>query len=464
MITNLPELIVDKKNPFMNCKLSREGYANILTQIVSKYEKGGVVAINGKWGIGKTTFVRMWKQSLENDGFETLYFNVWKDDYITDPLIGLIAQMQLICKTEADKERFSRMVDSASKIMASAFPAILKGFTKKIIGEECADVVYDSLNNIADGFKKEIANYHEQHHSVEGFRKLISEFVASCGSDKPVIFMVDELDRCNPSYAVKVLERIKHLFDIPNIVFVLSIDKVQLCSSIRGYYGTDAFNAEEYLQRFINLEYHLPEPNFEVFCKYLYEIYGYSALLENGNYRLHEESMFFLSFSQRLFKKMGLSLREMDRIYAHASLTLQTFDRNRIEYLLVLVLLIYIRKTDIDFYIGLKGYKLTLQQIIDYFESETYKDVFLNDDSRDNSLMHSIYALVEFISMYSKRNYGLKDEPLILDDGNTLAFECRVFDKEEILYVIRNVCDPSQCEPMSYLFNHIDLLTSLKDV
>ena len=249
MITNLPELLVDREKPFKNCQLGREEYANILTQIVSKYYEGGVVAINGKWGTGKTTFIRMWKQSLENNGFKTLHFNVWQDDYITDPLVGLIGQMCDMCETEQDKEKFSNIVDYASKIVVSALPAVLKGIVKKYLGEELADVVSDPLNIIADNFKKEIENYQEQHNSVDGFRKLLAEFVASCGSDKPVIFMVDELDRCNPAYAVKVLERIKHLFDIPNIVFVLSIDKVQLCSSIRGYYGTDAINAEEYLQR-----------------------------------------------------------------------------------------------------------------------------------------------------------------------------------------------------------------------
>ena len=65
---------------------------------------------------------------------------------------------------------------------------------------------------------------------------------------------MDELDRCNPHYAVKVLERIKHLFCIPNIVFVLSIDKMQLANSVRGYYGSDFINAEEYLKETYNIE------------------------------------------------------------------------------------------------------------------------------------------------------------------------------------------------------------------
>lgn len=81
-----------------------------------------------------------------------------------------------------------------------------------------------------------------------------------------MIFIIDELDRCNPYYAVKVLERIKHLFNIPNIVFVLSIDKEQLSNSIRGYYGSDLIKADEYLKRFIDIEYTLPDPDVDVFA------------------------------------------------------------------------------------------------------------------------------------------------------------------------------------------------------
>lgn len=67
------------------------------------------------------------------------------------------------------------------------------------------------------------------------------------------MFFIDELDRCRPTFAIELLERIKHLFDIQNIVFVLSIDKEQLEASTAAAYGS-AINAPEYLRRFIDLE------------------------------------------------------------------------------------------------------------------------------------------------------------------------------------------------------------------
>lgn len=107
--------------------------------------------------------------------------------------------------------------------------------------------------------------------------------MADNAKEHPVVFFVDELDRCNPNYAVSVLERIKHLFDIPNLVFVLAINKKQLCNAIQGYFGSMNMDSNEYLRRFIDIEYTLPAPQLEKFCNYLYDEYGFDEFSEIAN-------------------------------------------------------------------------------------------------------------------------------------------------------------------------------------
>ena len=89
------EIDVPEKSPFENDKLEREKTATILTDIVSFYGQSGcVMALNGEWGAGKSTFVRMWKQSLINNGFKTLYFNAWNSDYTDDPLLAMVSELR----------------------------------------------------------------------------------------------------------------------------------------------------------------------------------------------------------------------------------------------------------------------------------------------------------------------------------------------------------------------------------
>ena len=80
------EIKIPSANPFVNCKLNREPYAKVLTEIVNSYADGFVLAINNDWGTGKTTFVKMWRQQLINEGFQTIYFNAWENDFNNNPL------------------------------------------------------------------------------------------------------------------------------------------------------------------------------------------------------------------------------------------------------------------------------------------------------------------------------------------------------------------------------------------
>ena len=74
--------------------------------------------------------------------------------------------------------------------------------------------------------------------------------------EEKIIIFIDELDRCNPQYAVKLLERIKHYFNHPKVVFVISYNKAELQHSIKTLYGSE-FSADKYLERFFDYEFGL---------------------------------------------------------------------------------------------------------------------------------------------------------------------------------------------------------------
>src|SRR6188768_3165342 len=91
-------LDIPQDNPFQNCKLKRGKYAEILTNIVASYSDGFVLSVNNEWGAGKTTFVKMWRQLLENKDFRTLYFNAWENDFDSNPLVAIMAELKAISK------------------------------------------------------------------------------------------------------------------------------------------------------------------------------------------------------------------------------------------------------------------------------------------------------------------------------------------------------------------------------
>src|SRR5574344_1910922 len=150
MISKLSDLEIPQDNPFANCKLGRKRYAEILTQIVSLYNSGSVLAINGEWGTGKTTFVKMWQQHLNNNGFNTLYFNVWENDFISDPLIGLIGEFKELSTKYKLEHELSKVTTTAGKIVLSMLPTLVEAIAKKYLGKDTVEAFKGGARGVAD--------------------------------------------------------------------------------------------------------------------------------------------------------------------------------------------------------------------------------------------------------------------------------------------------------------------------
>ncbi|NDI77146.1 MULTISPECIES: P-loop NTPase fold protein [Psychrilyobacter] len=55
---------------------------------------------------------------------------------------------------------------------------------------------------------------------INDFKRTLSEEAIIGNIFKPKVILVDELDRCRLDFAITVLETIKHMFDINNIIFI----------------------------------------------------------------------------------------------------------------------------------------------------------------------------------------------------------------------------------------------------
>ena len=461
------EILTDQ--PFLNCKLGREKYAEVLKAIITTYKKGFVLAIDGKWGTGKTTFVEMWKAYLELDKFHTLYFNAWENDFISDPLVGLIGELTKINSSKRTKDLASSMINTAGKIVLKAVPAMFKGVIKKYAGEEVVEILCDCAEEGSSMLEKEIDNYESQKGSLLEFRKELEKFVDEVCEKKPLIFIIDELDRCNPHYAVKVLERIKHLFNIPNIIFVLSIDKEQLSHSIRGYYGSDLINANEYLKRFIDIEYALPDPDVDSFCQYLFEYYNFQSFFFQAQDLSYNESgaiQSFLLTASTIFKYKRLTLRQAEKIFINTRLSLNMFgDTHDKIHVDLLCILTYLRVCESDFYekISRREYN-TIQELINQIELIFPQQIFdINPiGSWSNVIFHETIALLlEYYAIEPVKN----DKELMITDINgdeKLCFKTKFINERSLIEAIQWVNQQGVYISLETIIAKINLLDNLQ--
>lgn len=413
------ELTIPEENPFENCKLDRRRYAMVLTDIVNTYADGFVLAINNEWGTGKTTFVKMWEQHLINKKFKTIYFNAWENDFDSNPLVAIMSELKTLTNKDNDAI-FKSVVQKGAVLVRNVTPALLKAVAKKYIDiESITDAIENTAKGATEILEEEIKEYAKKKETILDFRKELEEFVKKTETEKPLIFIIDELDRCRPNYAVEVLEQMKHFFSVPGIVFVLSIDKNHLASAVRGFYGSEQINTDEYLRRFIDLEYSIPQPSNKTFCSYLFGYYSFDKFFvsterrNNGKFQNDVESL--LKMAEFLFDKSYVTLRQQEKIFGHTRLTLGLFPPNENVFPPLLFFLIYIKIMKNEMYLKIENYVFSLQELSDGFAN-------LIPSNFNNRLgVNIIFVQALLLHFYNNlQEYPDKEELFKIDnEGNT---------------------------------------------
>ena len=457
------ELFISKDKPFENCQLDREKYASVLTDIVESYSEGFVLSINNAWGTGKTTFIKMWKQHLENQGFQTIYFNAWENDFDSNPLVAIMSELKTLINGDKDREnKFKSALEKAAILAKNITPALVNALSKKYIGETGADLLENTTKAAVEIFESEINIYTNKKETINEFKNELEKFIKTKSDQKPLVFIIDELDRCRPDYAVELLEKIKHFFSIPGIIFVLSIDKVHLSSSVKGFYGSDQINADEYLRRFIDLEYSIPSPSKEgskKFVRYLYEYYSFKTFFSSEKRKkideLKDDDKDFLSMAESLFEKSNITLRQQEQIFARATVTISSCQNN--SYLIPgpLFFLIYLKVTKNDLFKKIEDNKLSLQELSDDFK--------LCFDSTDGNSRIINYFAAQLLLLYDNNKPYKQRIPRNI---NSMASKNFIIADSAIREILIELIDSTQIKwtglELRVLMDKINLLEQIQ--
>lgn len=251
--------------------LNRGTFVNQLLRLmehISSNKASTCFAINGTWGCGKSFVLDMFQEQLEliqseetfTDKYFVVRYNSWKFDYYEEPLVAIVSTM-----IAAIEEKTKLFPDSKEKReilgMLKATGVALLSIANDAVKEKTG-LDFQKAYGIVKSGEKEGAEAYESEHDYDvyfGFNKMIAkltELLEGISKDYTIVFIVDELDRCAPEYAVKVLERLHHLTENQsNIITIIAIDKPQLVASMKQLFGFE--NPEKYLEKFINFEIRL---------------------------------------------------------------------------------------------------------------------------------------------------------------------------------------------------------------
>jgi len=379
-------LTIPKDNPFKNDILGLKPYCDNLSKLVSTITQPFVISIEALWGYGKTTFVNLWKADLENNKYLCLYFNAWETDFYDDPLIAFISEIQALFQGRMLEHQddqilnpLQELINAGEKIANISIPLIVKSLSMGLVDKDTFDEFKQILVPTDNTLVKK---YLEQKENIKLFKDKLQKLICAVGRYKdfslPVIVFIDELDRCKPDYSLLFLERIKHLFNIEGMVFVLSIDRAQLENSIKTVYG-DEIEVDGYLRKFIDLRFALPKPNNSQYYEYLCKYYLLWDFISKKRPNEFERNLPLII--AELFNITKLSLREMDQLFLSLNLFMRTSTSHIDWILLTIILLIKVKKPSTYFKLSTKSIDIS-NIITEITEIDNWEKLF--DSSKEN--------------------------------------------------------------------------------
>lgn len=273
-----PSLEIDDHEGFDPGKdiFQRAFFGKGIANLLGSSDDPLIIVLDAPWGTGKTTFIKMLAGHLRNNDFPVIYFDSFKNDHVDNGFLtiaGELIRLSLELKkddTPAHKAFVAKAARAGSILLRMGAKIGVKAATLGAI--DAAD--FEGLKSVAGDIAKETSTKADQYvenllklqsqerETFEGVRQTLSELAASFSETdgtkkKPLVFIIDELDRCKPTFALELLEKIKHIFSISNVHFLLSTNLSQLESTVRCSYGSDV-DARVYLQKFYNVVLHFP--------------------------------------------------------------------------------------------------------------------------------------------------------------------------------------------------------------
>jgi hypothetical protein len=272
--------------------------------------------------------------------------------------------------------------------------------------------------------EERLSSHSEDAKILQTFRDLLSELPdrLDTGEDKPtgeqdteakpLVIIIDELDRCRPTYALDMIEKVKHLFSVRNVVFLLIMNKKQLEESVKCVYGPK-IDARAYLQKFINVETSIPKRLT-------------TSILDNdlGKYsekllKLHEmqdrkDADGIAYYIKRLSVYFNFSLRELEKVFTNLAVFYISFGKGEMLHDLcpIVAFLTVIKVRYPALFEGLLHQRVTFEEIVKTTGLKATEQQ--ERDSPIPELMRFIEVLLMSEDAYSQ----LKSKDLLPSDFN----------------------------------------------
>lgn len=280
-----PRMSRPNDEPTLHDFLGREAMVHEVADQVAHDDPPLVVGIHGDWGSGKTSFLHQLQFHLTGDcpqqgarrletppekdrGWDpvdnvtAIWFEAWRYQHEPSPVVALLqeirAQLPLDAKLWTETKKLAEVsVQSALR----AFESLTES-----VGIQATAIREEGERWERERFHVSLPSHAIRQQLEHAIATVLDGGSSGSGSGKRrLVVLIDDLDRCEPRAAYRLLEAIKIYLSLSNCVFVLGMDHRVIEGAVASQLpaptsGGPALGARDYLEKLCQRIWYLPMP------------------------------------------------------------------------------------------------------------------------------------------------------------------------------------------------------------
>lgn len=257
-------------------QLNMHSFEKALTGFIRFTDTPMTIAIQGEWGSGKTSLMNRLSEQLcmpEGATFYSIWLNTWHfalvehpETTLADIINTLIDEVVKISRKE-HPEKMKRLIRDVTEVSKNVFRGLSHVALKTVVPQLSDDAIKEFDSAVFTEKEEKKYNLNDLRNKLND---LISEIILKNrekgNARDTFLFFIDDLDRIEPSVAVKILELLKNIFDIRHCIFILAIDYDVVVSGLKPKFGelTESNEREfrSFFDKIIQLPFRMPVQSF----------------------------------------------------------------------------------------------------------------------------------------------------------------------------------------------------------
>ena len=311
------ECLIEDSEPYAWDWLGREDFGSGLRRLTTYGSGSGSILVDGAWGVGKTTFLRMWTASMRKEGRPVVEINAWKGDYADAPFDNIVLQF------ERELVQFGKL-HSKWKRAVARIPLLLTVALFEVWAQAHGIYTLVLVANVVKALRQAARSSPSEEQRMNNLKANLGGAARRHWkkSRNSLVLVIDELDRCRPDYALRFLETMKHVFEVDYVTFVVGANAQELAYAVTGVYGAD-FDGAGYIERFFDIKLPLPIGDRRKFIhETLKDARWESSAGKEITLNIGSQDISAEDFAAELLEHTNLGARQIKKALKHIAITL----------------------------------------------------------------------------------------------------------------------------------------------